>query len=73
MITSGVLYGSPPVAERDCTTLRQLIGNFRWGRGYYDIIHRPRNINWVPPGSDPIKSFGRPPVIQLAFNVALIS
>ena len=46
---------------------------FPVGSGYYDINHRPLNTNWVPPGSDPIKSFDRPPVTRLAFNVAWIN
>ena len=50
-----------------------IIGSFRLGRGYYVITHRPLNINWVPPGSDPTRSFDRPPVTRLAFSVAWIN
>ena len=56
MTTFGILFGKLQVAGNDCTTPRQSIGSFRWGRGYYDITHRPLNINWVPPGSDPTRS-----------------
>ena len=54
--------GLQPV-ENHYTTLRRSIGNFRLVLGYYTITHRPLNINWVPHGLDPTKSFDRPPVI----------
>ena len=54
--------GLQPV-ENDYATLRWSIGSFRLVLGYYAIAHRSLNINWVPHGLDPTKSFDRPPVI----------
>ena len=34
------------------------------------LLPTSRSTNWVPPGSDPIKSFDRPPVTRLAFSVS---
>ena len=38
-------------------------------RGFCNITHRRLNINWVPHGSDIIKSFVRPLVTRWAFSV----